>query len=104
MAESSETRLPVVVRSAAAAEIESACRWYERERFGLGEEFLEVVNNMKAVIAADPDRFPVVHRDLRRAVLARFPYSIFYRVKAEHVIVMACFHSRRNPNVWQSRR
>jgi plasmid stabilization system protein ParE len=104
VAENNQTSLPVVLRSAALAEIESAYRWYERERFGLGEEFLEVVNNMKAVIAADPDRFPVVHRDIRRAVLGRFPYSIFYRVKAQHVIVISCFHSRRNPKLWRSRR
>lgn len=77
MGESNQPSLPVVIRSAAAAEIGSAYRWYERERFGLGEEFLEAVNNMKAVIAAHPDRFPVIHRDIRRAVLRRFPYSIF---------------------------
>ena len=104
MTESNQPSLPVVIRSAAAAEIESAYRWYERERFGLGEEFLEAVNHMKAVIAADPDRFPAVHRDIRRAVLGRFPYSMFYTVEAEHVIVIACFRSRRNPKVWRSRR
>jgi len=52
VAESNQPSLPVVIRSAATAEIGSAYRWYERERLGLGEEFLEAVNNMKAAIAA----------------------------------------------------
>ena len=33
----------VVVRAAAASDIEEAYRWYERQRRGLGDEFLEAI-------------------------------------------------------------
>jgi len=82
--------LPVVTRSLATAEIQAAYRWYEREREGLGEEFLQAVDRVVGIIAEHPEGFPVVHRDIRRAVLKRFPYSVLYRLKADHVIVVGC--------------
>lgn len=97
-------KLPIITRPIAAAEFDSAYRWYEQQRLGLGEEFLETAGNLVRLIADHPDRFPIIHRDIRRAVLRRFPYSIFYRVKAGHIIVIACFHSKRNPKAWMSRR
>ena len=96
--------LPIVTRPKAAAEIEAAYRWYERERPGLGEEFLVALNHVVAIIADYPERFPIVHRDTRRVLLSRFPYSICYRLKGRHVVVVACFHSKRNPEAWKSRR
>ncbi|HEV7472566.1 MAG TPA: type II toxin-antitoxin system RelE/ParE family toxin [Pyrinomonadaceae bacterium] len=96
--------LPIVTRPKAAAEIDAAYRWYERERRGLGEEFLVALTQAVAVIAGNPERFPIVHRDTRRVLLSRFPYSICYRLKRGHVVVVACFHSKRNPEEWKSRR
>jgi plasmid stabilization system protein ParE len=96
--------LPVVTRPAAAAEIETAYRWYEKEREGLGSEFLEAVEKMVKSIAENPERFPAIRKDIRRAVLRRFPYSIFYRIVSGHVVVIACFHGKRNPRVWRLRK
>ena len=81
--------LPVVTRPHAAAEIETAYRWYEKEREGLGSEFLEAVEKMVQAIAENPERFPVIRKDIRRAVLRRFPYSIFCRIVSGHVVVIA---------------
>jgi plasmid stabilization system protein ParE len=96
--------LPVVTRPAAAAEIETAHWWYEKEREGLGAEFLEAVDKMVKVIAENPERFPAIRKDIRRAVLRRFPYSIFYRIVSGHVVVIACFHGKRKPSIWRSRK
>lgn len=95
--------LPVVTRPAAAAEIETAYRWYEKEREGLGSEFLEAVEKMVKVIAENPERFPTIRKDIRRAVLSRFPYSIFYRIVSGNIVVIACFHGKRSPKSWRAR-
>jgi plasmid stabilization system protein ParE len=75
----------------------------EKEREGLGSEFLEAVEKMVQAIAKNPERFPAIRKDIRRAVLPRFPYSIFYRIVSGHVVVIACFHGKRNPRVWRLR-
>jgi hypothetical protein len=73
------------------------------KRSGLGSEFLEAIDKMVKGIAENPERFPIVRKGIRRAVLPRFPYSIFYRIVSGHIVVIACFHGKRNPKVWRSR-
>jgi plasmid stabilization system protein ParE len=93
----------LVVRAAAAADIEDAYRWYQAARPGLGDEFLSAVRTTVDRILEAPGQYPVIHRHTRRALVRRFPYSLLYRVEAQHVLIVACFHAKRDPLVWQSR-
>jgi plasmid stabilization system protein ParE len=95
--------MKVLVRTAAAADIEEAYLWYQRQRAGLGEEFLAAVDAILRDIATHPKAHPVIHRETRRALLRRFPYAIFYRLYGETIIVIACMHGRRDPIRWKSR-
>ena len=95
---------PAIFRPAAAADVEDAWRWYETRKEGLGEEFLGVVQATVAQIEAHPESAPVVHRDIRRQLLRRFPYGLFYRLIRGEVVVVACFHAKRSPRIWRSRR
>ena len=89
--------MPVVVRPAAAADVDDAYLWYERQRPGLGEEFLTAVESAKARIDAAPAQFAIIHRDTRRILLQRFPYALYYRIYGDVVLVVACMHGRRDP-------
>jgi len=93
----------VLLRPAAAADIEEAYRWYQRQRVGLGEEFLTTVDATLRGIVAHPATYPVIHRQTRRALLHHFPYAIFYCLYDETVIVIACMHGRRDPKRWKGR-
>lgn len=95
---------PHVFRPAAAADIERAYVWYERERTGLGEEFLTEVFTSVQTVLERPETFPVLHRQTRRALVRRFPYALFFQVVGERIVFVACFHVRRNPSVWKRRR
>ncbi len=95
-------RLGLVVRAAAAADIEDAYR-YDAARPGLGDEFLSAVRAAVDRILEAPGQYPVIHRHTRRAMVRRFPYSLLYRVEDERVLLVACFHAKRDPLVWQSR-
>jgi plasmid stabilization system protein ParE len=93
----------LLVRPAAAADIEEAYLWYEKQRVGLGEEFLAAVDSLLGEIVAHPTTYPVIHREARRALLHRFPYAVFFRVYGETVVVLACMHGRRDPTRWKAR-
>ena len=54
-------------------------------------------------IISNPNSFPIVYQNLRRVVVRRFPFALFYEVGAEEVQVMAVFHSRRDPEIWKAR-
>jgi plasmid stabilization system protein ParE len=91
-------------RPAASAEVDEAYLWYENQRQGLGEEFLFAVQNAVDSVLENPEMYPVVRRDTRRVLLNRFPYSLLYRLVHERVVVVACFHAKRDPQRWHSRR
>ena len=95
--------MSLVVRPAAAADLEDAFVWHEGQRMGLGEEFLDAVGQVFMAVAESPQRYRVVYRDTRRVHLRRFPYSVFYRIVGDDVVVLACFHGSRNPRRWEGR-
>lgn len=94
---------PIVLRRAARAEFDEAADWYDRQRPGLGSEFVARVEEALGRIAVDPELHAPTYRDVRRIMVARFPYSILYLAEPTQVLVIAVFHGRRDPSVWQSR-
>lgn len=93
----------VVYRKAAVAEFEDAAKWYEERRRGLGEEFVIEIEQALEGVSQAPQRYPIVFGDVRRAVTRRFPYSIYFRLRGDTMVVLAIFHGRRNPLIWQRR-
>ena len=91
-------------RPKTATDIETARGWYEREREGLGEEFLDEVFTTVQFVLTMPEAYPVVNRQTRRALVHRFPYGLFYRIVDETIVFVACFHTSRNPDLWKRRR
>lgn len=88
----------------AIEEFLSAVQWYEDQRSGLGTEFEFACRAAIALIEQHPLSFPVVHGEVRRVVLRRFPYMIFYRSREEELVIVAVMHERRDPRRWRSRR
>ena len=71
---------------------------------GLGEEFLEAVQQTLDQLLANPEAHMVIHRETRRALVPRrFPYGVFYRVYGETLVVVACMHASRDPQRWRER-
>lgn len=92
-------------RSEAAADVVGAREWYETQREGLGKAFADALEHVLSAITAMPESFPVVQGDVRRALLRRFPYALYYRLRdSETAEVIACLHTRRSPHVLRSRK
>ena len=98
-----DVSLPVVLRAEAAAEFDEAFDFYERQRPGLGVEFTAEVQRVFERIAASPQIHPTVLADVRKSVIRRFPYCVFYRAHASRIEVIAVFHTSRDPAIWQRR-
>jgi plasmid stabilization system protein ParE len=95
--------LPIVWIPEANEDLQDARAWYDNIRPALGERFALAVEATVEAIAEHPLQFPVVYRGRRRAGVRRFPYGVFFEVLEHRIVVIACFHSRRNPRRWQSR-
>jgi hypothetical protein len=76
---------------------------YEGEAKGLGRRFRQAVDVLTERMSTNPRQFPVVFEKARRALLRRFPYSLFFVIEDEILLVIACFHASRDPWQWQKR-
>lgn len=54
-------------------------------------------------ISDRPELHAAVYRDVRKALVHPFPYSVVYRIRGGRVVVLAVFHNKRDPKLWQSR-
>lgn len=95
--------LPVVWTRAANEDLLEARAGYDNIRPELGERFALAVDATVEILAEHPLQFPVIYRERRRAGVRRFPYGIFFEVEEHRIVVIACFHGRRNPRRWHSR-
>jgi toxin ParE1/3/4 len=93
----------VIIRPEAESEIKEAYLWYEERRTGLGADFILCVEDGLEKIRSNPEMYPVVYKNIRRLLIRRFPYGIFYLTQLNIIMVLAVFHSQRNPKQWQSR-
>ena len=87
----------------AEAELIEAAQFYEVRVPTLGAQFLDAANQGIRIILDDPDRWRISEADVRRYLMPRFPYAIYYRVLPDHVRILAFKHHRRHPGYWRSR-
>jgi len=93
----------IVFRVEAQAEFDRAFDWYEQQRRGLGVEFLICVTEVLERIQSFPEACELVVEDVRRAIIAKFPYLVMYKVEPDRIVILAVFHSKRDPQIWKDR-
>ena len=88
----------------ADTEFEEASLFYESRMAGLGKSFAAEVESTLSLIREFPEAGSPVGTSHRRAVVARFPYSVVYRQYPDFIVVIAVAHQRRRPGYWRRRR
>ncbi len=94
----------VIIRPEAEAEVQAAFDWYEEQSDGLGFEFLRAIDACLAGVKRNPSAFTIVHDpNIRRALVRRFPYALFYFVEDDTLVIIAVFNVKRHPIDWLRR-
>ena len=75
------TEYRLVAEPRADFDVAAAYRWYESEQTGLGREFLEELRNAYDRIAAEPFQYQAFQSGIRRALIRRFPYAVYFAVE-----------------------
>lgn len=81
----------------ASKEMEAAAIWYEEQGRGLGSEFVRAIDVALAKITRTPMLYTIALDDIRRCLLKKFPFGIFFSIESEQILIVSIFHSRRNP-------
>jgi toxin ParE1/3/4 len=83
----------VVLRRAARREFDDAALWYEERRVGLGAEFVAEIERALGLVAENPERFPIMHRDIRCAPIHNGRLA---RFKTGRIRLDATWHRQAN--------
>ncbi|MDX2037249.1 MAG: type II toxin-antitoxin system RelE/ParE family toxin [Isosphaeraceae bacterium] len=91
-------KLPLILRPEAVEDLLSTRDWYDKQRVGLGDEFTAEASAALDGLSAAPGLFGVIWEDTRACRLRRFPFVVFYRVRADFIEVLAILHASRDPS------
>ncbi|PKP11440.1 MAG: addiction module toxin RelE [Bacteroidetes bacterium HGW-Bacteroidetes-4] len=94
----------LVVKPKAEQDAKDAALWYNNKREDLGNEFLLAIEAQINAIHRNPNQFQIIYNSIRRALIARFPYGIFFIVEKNTIYVLAILHTFRNPQNWKNRK
>jgi toxin ParE1/3/4 len=93
----------LLVRKLAHAEIRATFEWYLLRSPDAAGQFLDAVDDAIARIERAPEQCPVIQGRLRRLLLARFPYAVYYKVFPSVISVVGVIHGHRHPDAWLER-
>ena len=98
----------MIVLPAAELEAAEAALWYDDQRQGLGDEFLDELASAFEQISKSPEQSPRFEHyaggeEVRRYLMKRFPYLVVFVRRAQELTVIAVCHARRRPDYWLER-
>ncbi|TWT41881.1 Plasmid stabilization system protein [Phycisphaerae bacterium RAS1] len=93
----------VIVRTEAEADLGDAAVWYEQKEPGLGRQFLVEIETAIVGAAENPFRYPCLRRkpEVRRVLLKRFPYRVFFIRRSDAIVVFRVLHGARHDREWR---
>ena len=94
----------LIVRRRAEAQAFHARDWYESQLEGLGHRFVDELDRAIQKAHQNPQHYQAVHREIRRVLLRRFPYAVFFVFEIERVVVLAILHQYEDPAKWEELR
>ena len=98
------TEYRLVAESRADVDVAATFDWYEKEQAGLGSEFLDELRATYDRLADGPLAYQDLRLGIRRALVRRFPYAVYFAVEGDVIVVLAVLHVSRHPAEWQRRR
>ena len=95
----------VIIRIEAEVDITDAAIWYQSQQPGLGHEFLADIESAIASAAENPFRYRRLRHkpEVRRILIERFPYRVFFIRRADAIVVFRVLHGARHDREWKSK-
>jgi len=87
----------------AEKDFEESYNYYLDQNEKVADKFYNEVNKSLDAISTNPDIYVLFFKDIKKYVLKKFPFIIYYQFKDLVVKVIAIFHTSRNPEIWKKR-
>lgn len=77
--------------------------YYYEDNPKVADAFYISINHCFEIIKQNPNTFPIAYKNVRKYVIKKFPFVVYYRIVDEVIQVIAIFHTSRNPETWNER-
>lgn len=84
-------------------EIARSVEWYAERGERAVRGFVEELDGILEQARAHPMRWPIWRGEVRKVTFAHYPFSVFYRVRNDVVLIVAVAHAKRRPGYWLRR-
>lgn len=89
----------VLLKPIAVQMAKEAYDWYEEQKIGLGDLFLNELEKSYIKIEKNPFHYQKLKKSYRHFVLDKFPYVLIFEITENEIIIFAVFHTSRNPRL-----
>jgi toxin ParE1/3/4 len=82
----------------AISDIDESYIWYDFQQSSLGDDFANTIDNSFRILSLNAQSFPIVHKNIRKYVLPRFPFNIYYRINVRYGVIeiIRILHHKRD--------
>jgi toxin ParE1/3/4 len=88
----------------AESDVYDSYRWYENQKEGLGEQFLNALDTAEQAITNNPQAYSFRYKKkVKGFVVDRFPYLIMYILSGNNIDVLSVFNTNQHPKKWKNR-
>lgn len=94
----------LIILPYAEIDIKETLTYYKERTEGLEKEFVNIIDSSFQYIQNNPEAFPIVKYDIRKYVVTKFEFCIYFIDREEALYIIAIFHDKRNPKDWLKRR
>ncbi len=94
----------VEVSDEAEIDLYSSYQYYAEESQKVAESFFKQIDLSLATIKKHPNSFPFAFKGVKKFVVKKFPFVIYYQLNESTIRVIAIFHTSRNPEIWNERK
>lgn len=95
--------LEILISREAQADLAEAIAGFGEISAALTSRFELELERIYTNLLDYPQMYPVVYKNFRRALLRRFPYSVFYIDEKSFILVVGVVHQARDESTWKRR-
>lgn len=92
----------LIISQEVELEIEISAKYFKLQYDGLEILFLDEIENAFLKIQENPERYPIIEQRIRKFIIQRFPFNIFYEINKDGILILAVAHQKRKPDYWKS--
>ncbi|MDP2114910.1 MAG: type II toxin-antitoxin system RelE/ParE family toxin [Bacteroidota bacterium] len=96
-------KFSIEISDEAEIDFDKSYEYYFEDSPKVADAFFRRINVSFENIKQNPFTFPVAYKNIRKYVMKKFPFVIYYQIVNSIIKVIAIFHTSRNPEIWNER-